>query len=680
MSLSNLTIIIKYVIICLKGYDIIYMNCMTLKDLGINTRTVNALAERKIENIEDVARHLPRRYYDFSCFRNLQDAIDNISAIPCVLIKCKSSTGTGKTILTAKGECLIDGRQLNVTWIGQKHMVQVVERFVSSKTEVVIYGKTKFDDTYGFSLINPISIKPKHEHKAKIEPVYRKIKGVSDDMFKTILDKCLEEIKEPLDDKYYEGRLTYTQSLAQLHHPSDLEMVKCSQSSLDFYDLVYFNTRIKLETVGKKASTDCRLKSFNMCRDIEKALPYDLTQDQKTSLNGMVSTVNHGKRLNALLQGDVGCGKSIVAFLLMSLFSENGYQSCLIAPTTVLAYQHYDDMKKLFPEEEIAFLCSDITGKEKDRVIERIASGSAKYVVGTHSLLSEKVLFNNLQLMIVDEEHKFGVNQKQLLIDKYGNINNLTMSATPIPRTLASSIYGDEKAVYSIKEMPNGRKPVQTAINSSDEVIYRWVEQQILNGRQCYVVCPLVDGEDKAEALENVLSAEEAYEQYTERFKNTSFRIAVVTGQTKDKDAILADFKDHKIDILISTTVIEVGVNVPNANIIVIVNAERYGLAGLHQLRGRVGRGEYQSYCILKSKEKDNERLLTMCETNNGFKIAERDIELRGAGDLLGTEQAGDNHYISLILRNLELNDKAKTTAERIINDKAYKNIISKGE
>ena len=354
--------------------------------------------------------------------------------------------------------------------------------------------------------------------------------------------------------------------------------------------------------------------------------------------------------------------------------AESGYQSVLMAPTKVLAEQHYADLCKLCEgsifEGLIVYLSSGMKAKERREKLEKIANGDALLIVGTHSVLSEAIKYWTLGLVVVDEEHKFGVVQREQLAESAEQgVHMITMSATPIPRSLASVLYGANKDIFTISQLPSGRKPVITNIVEDDNKILDFVKSQIKQGRQAYIVCPLIDNETSVDAK----SVEDEIKDIELAFANESeINIASVTGKTKTEDAerILNDFKNNKIQILISTTVIEVGVNVPNATVMVIRDAQRFGLSQLHQLRGRVGRGNYQSYCILSSHEKDNSRLNVMCETNDGFKIAEADLKNRGTGDLLGTLQSGQNRYVELALLYPKFYEKVKRKVQYLISQK----------
>lgn len=364
-----------------------------------------------------------------------------------------------------------------------------------------------------------------------------------------------------------------------------------------------------------------------------------------------------GKCETALIQGDVGSGKTIVAIMIMAAMAKSNYQSVLVTPTSVLAEQHFQDIKELCEPFglRIALLTSNIKASQRKKIIKDINNGDYDIIVGTHSVLNDSIEYNNLALIITDEEHKFGVSQREKLRNKtLGEVHSLSMSATPIPRTLATTFYGNSVNVYTIKEKPQGRLPVTTKIENDYESSFEFLNQEIKKGHQCYVVAPKIEsglGKQK-----NVLSVKQLTAMLEKYFNqhNPSVVVKSLTGKTKaeEKAVVLKDFCDNKIQILVSTTVIEVGVNVPNATIIAISNAEMFGLASLHQLRGRVGRSNLQSYCLLISDKQDNQRLRALVETNDGFEIAKQDLKQRGSGDLTGVAQSGFTEEIAILLNN----------------------------
>ena len=396
------------------------------------------------------------------------------------------------------------------------------------------------------------------------------------------------------------------------------------------------------------------------------SLPFELTEDQNKVLNEIFNDLESQRRMNRLVQGDVGSGKTIVAFISMYALALDKYQSALMAPTEILAHQHYLNMKKLFNNFDINIreILGSTPKKEKEEIKEELKKGNIDIIIGTHALLNDEVEFNNLGLIITDEQHRFGVNQRSSLRNKGKMVDVLYLSATPIPRTYALMIYGDMD-ISIIKSMPSGRKPVKTiSISKSNDDIktmLNMMKKELDNDHQVYIVSPLIESEDDEEDIKTIKK------NFSSAFKNNKIGILHGKMTSKEKDDIMKKFKEKDIDILISTTVIEVGVDVPNATMIIIYDAYKFGLATLHQLRGRVGRNSLDSYCILVS-DRDTERLKIMEETTDGFKLAEEDFKLRGSGDLFGTKQSGDmNFKIANITRDFDILKQAKEDSNNIL-------------
>ena len=400
----------------------------------------------------------------------------------------------------------------------------------------------------------------------------------------------------------------------------------------------------------------------------QNELPFALTEDQNKAVRHVLEEMQLGNRVDALVQGDVGCGKTVVAQIAALGMAMNGYQCAVMCPTLVLAGQHYDDFTNFLAKfgYTVVSLHGGMKVREEKAALAKIASGEANVVVGTHSIFSDKVKFKKLGLTIVDEEHRFGVEQREGLKQKAKEgVHNISMSATPIPRTLATTLYGEGTEIVNIHTMPAGRKPVKTIVWSNENTCMESVYKQIKQGHQCYVICPLIEDSD-ADTLAGVESVETTAQNLKAWFaKYPGVRIEAISGDMKAKDvqAGIDKFAAGSADILISTTIVEVGVNVPNSTVIVIKNAERFGLAQLHQLRGRVGRSSFQSYCVLLSQDKENERLQTMAATTDGFKIAEKDLELRGTGQILGVKQSGKDMYMETMLKYPKLYKEIRTQA-----------------
>jgi ATP-dependent DNA helicase RecG len=381
------------------------------------------------------------------------------------------------------------------------------------------------------------------------------------------------------------------------------------------------------------------------------SLPYKLTEDQHRAVYGMLNTMASGRRLDALLQGDVGSGKTICAAILISAVIDSGYQAALMAPTSVLASQHYKEFASYFPGRTV-FLGSKLKAKERRTILSSIKDGSASLIIGTHAAIASDIEYANLALTVVDEEHRFGVAQRELLQEKaQAGAHVLSMSATPIPRSLALAVHGESTVIYDIHTMPAGRKPVKTIVFRNKDKTYASLYNQIKAGHQGYIVCPIIESNDKVEGVTSITETEDALRKF---FAGTDVRISCIHGAMKPTaiEDEISKFAAGQSDILLSTTIVEVGVNVPNATVMIIQNAERFGLAQLHQLRGRVCRGSAQGYCVLLSDDISNPRLQIMARTTDGFEVAKSDLELRGAGNLIGTEQSGFDRAVEIIATN----------------------------
>ena len=465
------------------------------------------------------------------------------------------------------------------------------------------------------------------------------------------------------------------------HWPKNYWQVLKARERAKVEDLLYFALKLELSSKRNADIHGIALNNFSLMNKYVKSLPYELTGDQKKCVNAVCKKINSRVPVNALVQGDVGTGKTADAFCLLLLACASGYQAALAAPYTTLASQHYRDMKEIADMLGLnaVFLTSDVKGKKKKEALEKIRTGDAQIVIGTHSIFSSDVEYKNLALIITDEEHKFGVVHRESFREKaLKGFHQITMSATPIPKSIAATLYDDSMDVISIVEKPANRIPVQTAVCKKDETALKFMASQIKDGHQCYVVCPAIEKNEKLDKMASIAEKEKTYRKYLE---DRGMSLAVVTGKLKaeEKQHIMEDFTNGKIDVLMATTVIEVGINVPNATVITITGADRFGFSTLHQLRGRVGRGKFKSYCIIQTEE-SNEKLDFMCTTTNGFEIAEKDLELRGPGSMFGERQSGDNYYVSLMLDNQELFKKIKKTAKGLCESATGKDIVRRYE
>ena len=645
-----------------------------LKEIA-GTRAYNILKKRKMETVEDVCQLFPSKYYDFSFINPLNTSrLDKNYAFVCKLVSYELKKQSSIYIVRCTLHDIYTQNELCVSWFGTTEMYNVLKKDYHPGDTCFIGGKLKASNKKNlFFMSNPIIFKKYDgESDCHIYTAYEKIRGISESNFERIINDCLEHAtipdKVPRDVVHKYNLMSKDEAIREMHKPSSVEGVKKAKYRLNIDDLLYFALQLEEKKRNLPAGSVYGIHSLAITTKIIKNLPFQLTKDQKSAYEELVNRIRSGKRLNALIQGDVGCGKTILAFLLMFVMADNGFQSVLLAPTQVLASQHYNELKEMAAQYniDVVYIANGLKKKEREAILKSIEDGSALMIVGTHSVLSKEVKFHDLGLSITDEEHRFGVLQREEITTKAkAGMHTVTMSATPIPRSLSDVLLSTTE-VFNIQSMPNGRKPIQTAICASQNTIFQFIKKEIEKGHQAYVVCPLI--EDKQGVMEGILSVEQTYTEYTNIFGKNA--VAVLNGKMNEDETekVIRSFKNGEIKILVSTTVVEVGVNVSNATVIVINNAERFGLASLHQLRGRVGRGNSQGYCILNSVHKNNKRLLALCKYKNGFQIAESDYALRGSGNILGTEQSGSNYYVELSMKYPDLFSELQKYAKKYMD------------
>ena len=645
-----------------------------LKEIA-GTRAYNILKKRKMETVEDVCQLFPSKYYDFSFINPLNTGrLDKNYAFVCKLVSYELKKQSSLYIVRCTLQDIYTQNELCVSWFGTTEMYNVLKKDYRPGDTCFIGGKLKASNKKNlFFMSNPIIFKKYDgESDCHIYTAYEKIRGISESNFERIINDCLEHAtipdKVPRELLHKYNLMSKDEAIREMHKPSSVEGAKKAKYRLNIDDLLYFALQLEEKKRNLPAGSVYGIHSLAITTKIIKNLPFQLTKDQKSAYEELVNRIRSGKRLNALIQGDVGCGKTILAFLLMFVMADNGFQSVLLAPTQVLASQHYNELKEMAAQYniDVVYIANGLKKKEREAILKSIEDGSALMIVGTHSVLSKEVKFHDLGLSITDEEHRFGVLQREEITTKAkAGMHTVTMSATPIPRSLSDVLLSTTE-VFNIQSMPNGRKPIQTAICASQNTIFQFIKKEIEKGHQAYVVCPLI--EDKQGVMEGILSVEQTYTEYANVFGKNA--VAVLNGKMKEDETekVIRSFKNGEIKILVSTTVVEVGVNVSNATVIVINNAERFGLASLHQLRGRVGRGNSQGYCILNSVHKNNKRLLALCKYKNGFQIAEADYALRGCGNILGTEQSGSNYYVELSMKYPDLFSELQKYAKKYMD------------
>ncbi len=616
---------------------------MALKDIkGVGPRALTLLSKIGINTVDDLVTHYPFRY-EFLVRGNLEETNDGdhiiidgkIESSP-ILVRFKA--GLNKMnfrLVTASG--VVGVSIFNRAFLKSQLTVG---------TTVTVIGK--FDKPKNVITASEIKMESL-SNKVKIEPVYHLTSGLTNKNMALYINMALlgqsKEIHDSIPLKYQEKYNFSNKRMALniVHNPPSKEKLKEAMIRLKYEELFEFMFKINyLKEENKKANSGIEREiDESKVNDFISKLPYELTKDQNTAVNTIIKDLKSRSRMNRLLQGDVGSGKTIVSFIAMYANYLSGYQSALMAPTEILATQHFSNLKDIFKDFNLnmALLTGSTPKKEKDLIYEELKNGDIDIIVGTHALIQEDVTYYNLGLVITDEQHRFGVNQRANLQNKGQKPDTLYMSATPIPRTYALTIYGDMD-VSTIKTRPKGRKKIKTVVKNNKEIkdVLEMMYEELKEGHQIYVIAPLIEESENSD-LTNV---NDLKEKMTLAF-GSKYKIDLVHGKMASaaKELIMNEFLQNKVQILISTTVIEVGVDVPNATMMVIFNAERFGLSTLHQLRGRVGRSELQSSCILIS-DNDTKRLEIMENTNDGFEISEEDFKLRGHGDLFGTKQSGD--------------------------------------
>jgi len=654
-----------------------------------NVRASLLSAELGLTKINDLLHFFPFRYIDRTKFYKINALIDNNSDIQII-----GRIISLKTIEQKKGSRLIakfsdETGTMDLVWFkGHKWL----KNSIKMNTPYVIYGKLNHFKG-NFSIVHPemdLLEEYKKKIQTKLQPVYPSTEklinsGLSTKIFReyirNILAHIYDQIQESLSIEIIsnQGLLGKKEALLNIHFPTSPEMLERAQYRLKFEEFFF----IQLQLVRKKLIRKNKIKGYVFAKVgaifnefYNHNLPFNLTNAQKLVLKEIRNDVASNAHMNRLLQGDVGSGKTIVALLAMLLAIDNGFQASIIAPTEILATQHFKAIDELLQNVDVsvALLTGSSSVRKRKEIHENLENGKLNILVGTHALLEDKVKFQNLGIAIIDEQHRFGVAQRSKMWQK----NNLpphilVMTATPIPRTLAMSVYGDLD-ISVIDELPPGRKEVKTVHrNDSNRLaVFKFMKQEIQKGRQVYVVYPLIQ-ESQAMDYKDLM---DGYESISREFPVPKYQISIVHGKMKasDKEYEMQRFVKGQTQIMVATTVIEVGVNVPNASIMVIESSERFGLSQLHQLRGRVGRGADQSYCILLSSFKLSSeaktRLKTMVETSDGFKIAEVDLKLRGPGNLMGTQQSGVlNLKIADVVKDTAILSRARNSAIDILKD-----------
>lgn len=608
---------------------------------GVGEKRAELLRKKGIDTVGALLRFYPRAYLDWQNITPISECHEGENV--CVRAEITSPVKTAnirRGMTLYKFSAADDSGVIEVTLFNRKYLAENLREGRS----YLFYGKLG----YGITLRQMSSPEIMPAEYMGIEPVYAASEGLSSKTIEKIMKNALvytDSMQDAIPDgiRQKNGLCDFKTALKSIHFPLERQALESAKRRLVFEELFVLQTGLLFLKRRRRALAGCTVKE-NLLDEFKKTLSFKLTGAQERVINECLSDMMSPRPMNRLIQGDVGSGKTAVAAALMYISAGNGFQSALMAPTELLAEQHFKTLCKITENSGIkcALLTGSLTKKQKDEVKAGLKSGEIKVAVGTHALLTDDVEFENLGLVVTDEQHRFGVGQRGRLSSKGNNPHTLVMSATPIPRTLGLIIYGDLD-ISIIDEYPAGRQRIATyCVDSSYNArVYNYIKKFIAEGRQAYIVCPLVD---ENEAL-GIKSASEYYEELSEnQFKDYTVGLLHGKMKPKDKESVMRRFAAGEIQLLISTTVIEVGIDVPNAALMVIENAERFGLSQLHQLRGRIGRGEYSSACILISdvKSGDTKRRLDVIKNNtDGFKIADEDLKLRGPGDFLGSRQHG---------------------------------------
>ena len=625
----------------------------SLEDVEIkyfDEKNIKKLRNLGVKSLYDLFYYFPRSYDDRTNIMKINELRgDEYVVLKASLMKIVAPpTHSGVKMVKATAT---DGTGIiEIVWFQMPYL----RKTLKLGEEYIFIGQVKRG--YVFQMVNPefkLSSNQRKLDEGEILPIYSTSKDLSQNSFRRLIKEAvkskkqlfLENIPESILKKY--KILSREEALTDIHFPKNSKSIEEAKRRFAIEELLV----LEMGILQKRFEIDNENKSKYTLEDKKtlvkkylESLSFNLTKAQKRVITEIYKDLSNGRIVNRLVQGDVGSGKTIVSMILLLYMVENSYQGVLMAPTEILAVQHFLSVKEKFEKlgVRVELLTGSFKGKTKEKLLNDIKEGNVDIVIGTHALIEENVYFKKLGLIIIDEQHRFGVVQRKLLRDKGVLANLVVMSATPIPRSLALSIYGDLD-VSVIDELPPGRKPIKTKWISNDEdsdIMYDFIGKKLSQGRQTYFIAPLIEESEKLAAK----STEELYEEVSKKLP--MYKIGVLHGRMKnsEKDEVMKRFKNRELDILVSTTVIEVGVDVPNATIMVINNSERFGLSALHQLRGRVGRGEYQSYCFLVSKTENatsKARLQIMEETQDGFKIAEEDLKLRKSGEIFGTKQSG---------------------------------------
>ncbi|MCM1002794.1 MAG: ATP-dependent DNA helicase RecG [Candidatus Gastranaerophilales bacterium] len=660
------------------GLDVMYIK-------GVGPKIAYMLNKLGIYTASDLLYYFPRKHIDYSTRTRIRDLEEGMTTTIFGTIKSVEAFTTKSNLGVIKVKIADGSGSINLSFFASKSSKFVLERMKSQFPKgsgIMVSGVVKLNSYDGrltldkptYSIMDDEALAPSNLNLARIVPIYPLSENLSIKTLRKAINSVLETYSEEIETVLPEFLLKKynimekREALRQIHFPDTKEKLDIARFSLVFEEFFLIQLKLALlreENNKNLASIPLEIKKDGLVMNFINSLPFKLTGAQQRAVNEILADLNSTKPMQRLLQGDVGSGKTVVATIMLLAAIENGYQAAIMAPTEILAQQHYNNMFKwLNPLGIRVELFLGSIGKKRRQISEtNLRNGQVDIAVGTHALIQNSVEFANLGAVVIDEQHRFGVKQRLALRKKSQSPQVLTMTATPIPRTLAITMNGDLDLTI-IDELPNGRKPILTYMTNSRKQIADLIRREVAEGRQAYIVYPLIE---ESETLSAKAATAEKEKWETEVFPE--YKIGLLHGKLKndEKEDVMAKFKNKEYDILVSTTVVEVGVDVPNATVIVIENAERFGLSQLHQLRGRVGRSDLQSYCLLSSGTKSQEtraRLEIMTQTNDGFVIAEKDLQIRGPGEFLGTRQSGlPDMIIADIVNDSKILEQARSEA-----------------
>lgn len=642
---------------------------------GVGPARLELLHKLGINTLEDIITYFPREYEDRGNIKKIEElAIGETACFKATVASRMVETKIRPGMTIYKLVVRDDTGSILLVWFNQTYLKNALQ----FGEEYVFFGKV--NGTFSRKEMQAPVFDRVGEQKntGKIIPIYPLTQGITQNVIRGIIENAIKivagEIEEPFSDDF---RKKYklceiNEAIQKIHFPQKITEFEDARRRIAFEELLIMQLGLLQLKRGK--NTNASGISFVNDGGIDElinSLPFTLTNAQNRVWNEIEENMQSNKIMNRLVQGDVGSGKTVIAMLAMYKAFKNGYQATMMAPTAILAKQHYENAIKMFAPFGVkcALFTSELTKKQKEILCEQLKNHEIDIAIGTHALIEDNIKFSNLGLVITDEQHRFGVRQRGILSSKGESVDTIVMTATPIPRTLAIILYGDLD-ISIIDELPPGRQKIDTyaVTKNMEERVNEFARKELKGGRQVYVVCPLVEDSEQSD-LKSVMAR---YEYYKKVFKEYNVGILHGKMKPKEKDEIMSDFKNKKIDLIISTTVIEVGVDVPNATVMIIENAERFGLSQLHQLRGRVGRGSNKSYCILKYESDTKivkERMNIMQKTNDGFLISEKDLELRGPGDFFGTMQHGIPEFkVANLFTDMKILKEAQVASKELLD------------